>query len=333
MTPILVMGAGLIGLRHITAIKHSPICQLAGVIEPNGDLHTDPDIRYFPSIDSVDVEAKGVIIATPTTLHAANGIAAAARGWHMLIEKPVVAEPGEAPALVEAINSAGLHCLAGHHRRYHPSILWLRDMMRNGGIGQPVTSSLIWAMRKPDDYFAGNWRATDGSPVMINLIHDIDLIRFVLGEIEEVTALAGAPRRNGGRVESGAIAMRLASGLSATISFADTAPSPWGFEAATNENPHIAETFQDMWWITGTKGGISFPSLTQWGGAEHWGEAAQPQRHEAGSVVPLAAQLDHLIKVIRGVEAPLITVEDAARSLEVTYDIEQILARQMAAAS
>jgi predicted dehydrogenase len=333
MTSLLVMGAGLIGLRHISAIKHSPDCQLAGVIEPNSDLHTDPEIRYFPSIDSVDVAAEGVIIATPTTLHAANGIAAAARGWHMLIEKPVVAAPEEAPALIEAINSAGLHGLAGHHRRYHPSVLWLREAMRNEAIGQPVTSSLIWAMQKPDDYFAGNWRTTDGSPVMINLIHDIDLIRFVLGEIEEVTALAGAARRGGGRVESGAVAMRLASGLSATISFADTTPSPWGFEAATGENPHIAATRQDMWWITGTRGGISFPSLTRWGGAEHWGEAARPQRHQAARVAPLATQLDHFIKVIRGIEAPLITVEDAARSLKVTYDIEAVLAGQIAAAS
>ena len=67
MTSLLVMGAGLIGLRHISAIKHSPDCQLAGVIEPNSDLHTDPEIRYFPSIDSVDVAAEGVIIATPPT--------------------------------------------------------------------------------------------------------------------------------------------------------------------------------------------------------------------------------------------------------------------------
>ena len=58
MTSLLVMGAGLIGLRHISAIKHSPDCQLAGVIEPNSDLHTDPEIRYFPSIDSVDVAAE-----------------------------------------------------------------------------------------------------------------------------------------------------------------------------------------------------------------------------------------------------------------------------------
>ena len=109
----LVMGAGLIGLRRIAAIQASPECHLVGVIEPNSDLHTDETVRYFASMDDVDAAADGVVIATPTTLHAENGIAAAARGWHMLIEKPVVAEPGEAPALADAINRAGLHCLAG----------------------------------------------------------------------------------------------------------------------------------------------------------------------------------------------------------------------------
>ena len=78
------------------------------------------------------------------------------------------------------------------------------------------------------------------------------------------------------------------------------------------------------------RGGISFPSLTQWGGAAHWGEAAQPRHHKVGTVTPLAAQLDHFIKVIRGAEDPLITVEDAARGLEVTYHIEQALAGQLA---
>jgi len=54
----------------------------------------------------------------------------------------------------------------------------------------------------------------------------------------------------------------------------DTAPSPWGFEAATGENPNIGTTNQDMMWITGTQGGISFPSLTQWSGVD-WGQAVQ----------------------------------------------------------
>ena len=130
-------------------------------------------------------------------------------------------------------------------------------MVRSGEIGTPVTSTLIWAMRKPDDYFNTAWRQTGGSPVMINLVHDIDLLRFVLGEVTEMTALAAAPIRQAGRVESGGAVLRFESGAIATISFADTAPSPWGFEAGIGENPNIATTGQDMWWITGTRGGIA----------------------------------------------------------------------------
>ena len=204
-----------------------------------------------------------------------------------------------------------------------------REAIAGGVIGTPVTSSLIWAMRKPDDYFANNWRTAHGSPVMINLIHDIDLICFVLGEIAEVAALVGTPRRDGMRVESGAIAMLMESRLSATISFADTAPSPWGSKRPPMKIRISPRPFRICGGLPAP--GRHFLSVTHaMGRAAHWGEAAQPRHHKVGTVTPLAAQLDHFIKVIRGVEDPLITVEDAARSLEVTYHIEQALAGQLA---
>lgn len=329
MSSLLVMGAGLIGQRHIDTIRAHPLCTLAGVIEPDTSRHLDPNIQYFTSIETADIKADGIIIATPTGLHKSNGVDAAARGWHMLIEKPVTATPEDAVALSSAVSEANLHCLVGHHRRQHPAIHKMKALIKDGAIGTAVTSSLIWAMRKPDAYFKNNWRSTDGSPVMINLIHDIDLMRFVLGEIEDIQAMPGKSLREGGRVESGAILMRMASGLSATISFADTTASPWGFEAGINENPHIAETFQDMWWITGTKGAISFPSLTLWGGSEDWGSAPTPTHFEVEKIVPLQRQLDHFLSVIKGDEAPLITIEDAAASLAATHKIEQLLAAQI----
>lgn len=88
------------------------------------------------------------------------------------------------------------------------------------------------------------------------------------------------------------------------------------------ENPNIGTTNQDMMWITGTQGGISFPSLTQWNGVD-WGQAAQtvPVDVAVNEAVPLAAQLDHFLDVIGGV-APLIDVADATRTLQVALDIE-----------
>jgi len=325
MTRLLVMGAGLIGSRHVQTIARNPRCELAGVVDPNTASHTDTAVCYFTDINQVTDPVDGVIIATPTGLHAQNGIEVAQRGWHILMEKPVTATPSEAEHLAEAIEKQGVQCLVGHHRRYHPSITKLRELMSDGSIGVPVTSTLIWAMRKPDSYFAGNWRQSDGSPVMINLIHDIDLLRYVLGDIIEVSGFASSHIRQAARVESGAAILRFASGVCGTISFADTTASPWGFEAGTGENPNIGTTSQDMWWITGTKGGISFPSMTLWGEAEDWSEGAVSQTLAVETLSPLDAQLEHFLDVIVGKAQPLIGIRDAQESLRITHELEDLL--------
>jgi len=324
---ILVLGAGLIGARHVQAVQAHPDCTLAGVVDPvQVDGIAAP---VFQSMTDVNVPVDGVIIATPTQLHAQHGQMAAARGWHMLIEKPVTATLAGAATLSAAAQEANVRCLVGHHRRYHPSIDVLRAAITSGTIGTPVTSTLIWAMRKHDSYFDTDWRKAGGSPVMINLVHDIDLLRFLFGEVTDIAALGSDQQRKGGRIESGGAILRFASGLCATISFADTAPSPWGFEAATAENPNIAATGQDMWWITGTRGGIAFPSLTVWGGAQDWSQPAQPQVLAAAQTTPLMAQLTHFADVIAGTATPIIDIDDAAQTLKVTRDLEDLLLRQV----
>ncbi len=324
---MIVMGAGLIGKRHIEQISAHPDCHLVAVIEPNTSLHNDTDITYLSDIDEVDEAIDGVVIATPTGLHFEHAIAAADRGWHMLIEKPVCASPEQASALADYLEGKSLVCLIGHHRRYHNSIAVLKHAITEGMIGQPVGSSLIWSVRKPDAYFAGNWRQSDGSPIMINIIHDVDLMRFVLGDIDEITGFGSAATRAQGRVETGALALRFASGVCGTILFSDAAPSPWGFEAGTAENPNIAPSHQDMWWITGTKASISFPSLTLWSASDSWGQAQSRTSLPYQPTIPLTAQLEHFCDAISGKTAPMITVADAARSLDITFQIEQMLAK------
>jgi predicted dehydrogenase len=328
---ILVLGGGLIGSRHIKAVQAHPGCTLVGLVDPDAACRTEPSVRRFAQIEAVDAPVDGVIIATPTHLHAAQGMEAAARGWHMLIEKPVADDLDAAQALSTAVAAAGIGSLVGHHRRYHSTVERLREMIASGELGDVVTVSLIWAMRKPAPYFEGNWRAAGGSPVMINLVHDIDMLRHVIGEVSEIAALRGRDLRRADRIESGAVALAFENGATGTISFADTAPSPWGFEAATGENPNIGATGQDMMWITGTKGSIGFPSLTHWSGAPDWSIAATARKTilEDDGASPLERQLSHFLEVMDGAR-PLIDVADATRTLAVALDIESQLAREEA---
>ena len=87
---------------------------------------------------------------------------------------------------------------------------------------------------------------------MINVVHDLDLLHLFFGDIAKIAGFGSSLIRNQNRVESGATAIMFETGLTANISFADSAPSPWGFEAGTGENPNIATSGQDMLWITGT---------------------------------------------------------------------------------
>lgn len=331
MKRILVAGGGLIGIRHLRAVQANPNCVLAGLADP--DMSIQPDVPRYAQMADVADTVDGVIIATPTHLHTEHAKHAAERGWHMLIEKPVAGTLHDASDLEATLRTTRSRSLVGHHRRYHACVQQLKALIKEGRIGQVVTATLIWAMRKPDAYFDGNWRAAGGSPVMINLVHDIDLLRFCIGEITQTAALRGVPLRGSDRIESGAVALAFDNGATGTISFADTAPSPWGFEAATGENPNIGTTQQDMLWIAGTNGAISFPSMTLWTGTE-WGNAATrlPLTPAQNTQTPLDAQLCHFIDVMNGAD-PMIDVADATRTLAIASEIETQLAGQTPAST
>ena len=83
-----------------------------------------------------------------------------------------------------------------------------------------------------------------------------------------------------------------------------------------------------MMWITGTKGAVSFPSLTLWHGSD-WGTSAKRTAINVAQNIrtPLDAQLDHFINVMDGAPS-LIDVADAARTLSVAQEIEAQLAQQ-----
>jgi len=329
---IAVAGLGLIGSRHAAAVLAHPGATLAAVIEPDAALRGRYDAPGFGALGDVDVPLDGVILATPSGLHADHACAALARGWPCIVEKPLAADLAGADRIVAAQKNTGLAVLTGHHRRHHACVQALRAMVRGGAIGRPVMATCLWAMRKPDPYFT-TWRqGSEGSPVMLNMVHDIDILRFVLGDVAQVQALGGADLRGVGRVESGILSLRFRCGAVASLAFADTTPSPWGFEAGTGENPNIATTGQDMLFTTGTTGAVSFPSLTLWRGVADWSEAPFAERQAATKTDALAAQLTHFIAVLDGRESPLIDAADARETLAVALAAETALIAQLVAA-
>ena len=137
MKRILVVGGGLIGARHVVSAAAHDKCILAGLVDPRQEVGAQ-----YGSMTEVNGPVDGVIIATPTHLHAEQGRYAAQRGWDLLIEKPVASDLSQAGALAAAVSAAGVASLVGHHRRYHAPVQQLKKPYhgrthRHSGLRQP----------------------------------------------------------------------------------------------------------------------------------------------------------------------------------------------------
>ena len=148
------------------------------------------------------------------------------------------------------------------------------------------------------------------------------MLRWWLGEIVNVVGIGASIVRGAARTESGGAVLAFDSGAKATLAFADTTPTPWGFEAGTGENPGIAYTGEAALWLACTEGGIEFPTLRVWSGARSWSETPAMEQIAVAEGVPLVRQLEHFADVIAGQAEPLVSAEDGYRTLAATLQIE-----------
>ena len=326
---IAVAGAGLIGLRHIAAIGAASGAALACVIDPDAvaqDVARAQGVPWFSGLDAMpEGIADGVILATPNRLHVAGGLACVARRLPLLVEKPIATDVAEARALVEAAEAAGVAVLVGHHRRHNPLIAAAKAMIDAGRIGPVVSVQAQFWLCKPDDYFDVAWRREPGAgPVFVNLIHDIDLLRHLVGEVVAVQARVASHR--GHAVEDTCVAtLEFANGALGTVNISDTIPAPWSWELTSGENPAYPPTDQACYMIGGRDGALELPRLRLWQhtGARSWWEPISATTAPRGHGDPLVLQIEQFARVIRGEEPPLVSGREGMRTLAV---IEAILA-------
>ena len=324
MVKLLLAGTGLIGHRHMQHILEHPELELVGVIDPLITNEKIEGVKTYHSLNDLNNVAEGIILATPTDTHADLTIQALEMGMHVLVEKPVAASLLEADKMISASEKTGLSILVGHHRRHHPLVNETINILKSGKIGRPVAASLMWLMRKQDEYFDVDWRkGIDGGPVKQNLIHDVDTLRAFFGEIISVVGSGTNIVRNANRHENGGVVLGFETGMVATITFSDATPTPWGFEAGTGESPYIPKTNQSSMFIACTNGGLEFPTLKLWSGASNWNEKPIMEHQNISEAVPLIRQLEHFSDVIREKATPIVDAKSARETLSVILQIEQ----------
>ena len=226
---------------------------------------------------------------------------------------------------------AGIQSLVGHHRRHHQQVRTLKATLGERRIGDVVGVSAIWATHKPAAYFEiAPWRSqAGGGPILINLIHEIDFLRFTIGEIVAVEAVASNRQRGFAVEDTAAALITFDNGALGTFFISDSAVSPWTSEQGLGEAPEFPFSGESSYRFLGRSGSIEFPALVHWSqaeGAQDWNKPIQAQRIHASSVDPYVAQLDHFRDIIRGKAQSLQPVEDGARSLIATLAVAEAAA-------
>lgn len=334
---IVVVGPGLMGLKHIQMIRENARCQLGGVVTPDRDAISDlgercPDVPIFDNLEAclAKVAPSGVIISSPNEFHYEQAKLCIERDIPVLIEKPITAYHDEAIRLLDIAERRGAKVLVGHHRVHSPLMTAAKAVIDGGRLGQLVAIQGSAIFYKPPDYFeAGPWRSRPGGgPILINLIHEIGIMRALCGEIAAVQAISSNRIRQYPVEDTVAINLQFRNGVLGTFMLSDTGASPHSWEQTSRENP-VYPTYpnEDCYSITGTLGSLEFPSMRL---RSH--PAPQPPSWHIPLVEevipitrqdPLARQLENFLEVILGVAYPIVPAFDGAQNVRVAEAIRR----------
>jgi predicted dehydrogenase len=318
-----VIGVGFMGRQHVEFIRAERGAELSAVADP-ADVGAAIGCRAYRS--TADMLAAGsldaVVIANPNALHVDTAIQCLEAGLAVLLEKPVAVDYADSLRLVDAVARLEGRLLVGQHRRHHPAIARARTALASGELGQLVAVNAMWSARKEDSYFAETpWHREAGAGVMlINLVHDLDLLRHLCGEVVEVQATMSSAARGLDVEDTAAVILRFESGAVGTLLGSDAGVSPWGWDQATEETlafPYLPDS--TAYQLVGTRGALSIPNLALY--AYHPSVSADwhsPLSRTYLATAPrssFAAQLEHFLDVARGSAHPLVSAEDAARTL------------------
>ena len=195
-----VAGLGRAFVLMLPAFQSHPKVQLVAAADPREDARSrfvaDFRARTYVSVDELcdDPDVDAVYVATPHECHARHAIAAATRGKHVLVEKPMALSVAECQAMIDAARRANVHLVVGHSHSFDAPIARTRELIAGGAFGplRMITAvqftDFLYRVRRPEELAAAS-----GGVVLNQAPHHVDVARLLGGGmVKSVRALSGA---------------------------------------------------------------------------------------------------------------------------------------------
>lgn len=224
---VALVGCGRISKNHFEAIEQIDGLALAAVcdVDPEraAQAGAQGNVPHYSSYEKMLKESKAdiVTIATPSGLHAEQGVAAALAGKHVVMEKPMAISLTGADALVHACDKAGVKLFVVKQNRLNLPVQLLKRAVDRNRFGRIYMASCTVHWARPQEYYdQAPWRGTwefDGGAFMNQASHYVDLIQWLMGPVESVMAKTATLARRIETEDTGVAILKFRSGALGTI--------------------------------------------------------------------------------------------------------------------
>jgi len=196
-----VAGLGRAFTVMVPTLANDPRIKLAAGADPLPEgrklFASQFDAKTYATVEELcaDPDVEVIYVATPHQHHAAHVQLAAARGKHVLVEKPMAISISECRSMIDATKEAGVVLIVGHSHSFNAPILHTREIIDSGAYGKPrMISALnftdfLYRPRRPEELDT----ARGGGVIFSQAAHQIDIVRlFGGGRVRSVRAMTGA---------------------------------------------------------------------------------------------------------------------------------------------
>jgi UDP-N-acetyl-2-amino-2-deoxyglucuronate dehydrogenase len=194
-----LIGCGRIAQRHAEHIANKAILvAVCDIVQEKADLMASSyQTKAWYSIEELLANEKNidvVVICSPNGLHAIHAIKALQAGFHVLCEKPLGIKVSDCGAMMQAAEKANRRLFAIKQNRYNPPVAAVKKIVDEGRLGKINSLQLNCFWNRNEDYYQNSWKGTkdmDGGTLFTQFSHFIDLLYWIVGDVEKVYAFTG----------------------------------------------------------------------------------------------------------------------------------------------